>query len=920
MEEVFHAALERATAERGAFIEGQCAGDGELAAEVRRLLDDHGRAGPSFIEPPGDALVGGSEDTFPVAAGLPPDVRGRRVGPYTLVRVLGSGGMGMVYEAVQDRPRRTVALKVVRLSLGSASAVRRFGHEAEILGRLRHPGIAQVYGVGAHGEEGGAAPYFAMEFIEGARTITEYADAHCIGVRERIGLFLRVCEAVEYAHQKGVIHRDLKPGNILVGEEGTGHRAPGTGEGKRPPTPVPGAQSPGPQPKIIDFGVARATDADLAVTTVQTGLGQLIGTVAYMSPEQCAADPAELDTRSDVYSLGVVLYELLCGRAPYDVKDRPITEAARVIREEAPRRPSTVARALRGDLETIALKALEKDKLRRYQSVAELGADLSRWLRHEPILARPPSVGHQVRLFSRRHRALVVGGIVVAGVMLAATGVSLVFAVRARERAAEAETARAAAARGLARADRVSEFLQGALWSSNPFVPAEVPASVGATEFDPWGDWRQSPWAFAGQAGRTATVPDILRAAGARLEGAFPDDEATRGRLADGLGWTLYRLRETADAERLLGRAVEWSGAALGPDDEQTIRATLHLAELYDSVDSKRADSMYRGLIAASRRVYGAVDARTLRIERMLANNLAFLQFRSSDAAALIGATVRAAGDGGAPQVLEHEGYLAWMLWTAGDHAGAERAGRHAVEGLLSTVGEQDPRTAEAMGWLGNVLESGGGPGLAEAEGLQRRAVASTEAVFGARSTQAGVALRCLISVLEKQQRWEEVEIERRRLTGIYELLLGPGDFETAMSKLRLARTILRRHGDAAELERVAREAHEAMIKLYGEGGQFTISAAATLADAVEMAGRRDEALEILRGQLAIVHAPSAQFVPAYPVRLRLRSADWLMDAGRWEEARELVRVAGEVAAAAKDGGLVAEVKKREERMAATAK
>jgi len=319
----------------------------------------------------------------------PPEV----IGPYRIIGVIGSGGMGAVYEAAQENPKRRVALKVVRSGRASPAAMKRFQFEVEALARLRHPGIAQIYEAGTFGRGEHEQPYFAMEYIPGARPITLYADDQNLDVGARLRLFCRVCQAVHHGHQKGIIHRDLKPDNILIDRDGN--------------------------PKIIDFGVARATNADLAVTTMQTSVGQIIGTLQYMSPEQCLGDPNLVDTRADVYSLGVILYELLCHELPYDVQRQAMLEAIRIIREDSPKRPSTVTRVIRGDLETITLKALEKQSDRRYDSAMSFASDIGHYLDHDPIAARPPNFAYQARMFAYKHRLAAVAAAVV---VLSVTG------------------------------------------------------------------------------------------------------------------------------------------------------------------------------------------------------------------------------------------------------------------------------------------------------------------------------------------------------------------------------------------------------------------------------------------------------------------------------------------------------------------
>lgn len=385
--DVFFDLLELDEGARGAALEAACAGDVALRAQVEALLRNHFRA-ERFME------------TSPVRSGMlgqtPTLSPGTRVAGYTVLGVLGSGGMGVVYVAEQQRPRRTVALKVIRG--GGGSLPRRFELEAEALGRLQHPGIAHIFEAGTAEVEGhGSLPFIAMELVNGL-PLTRDAEARGLGVRERVDVLRRVCEAVEHAHQRGIIHRDLKPANILVA-------------GGDPP-----------RPKVLDFGVARAVGEGAQGVTAHTDVGQLIGTLAYMSPEQVRAHPAEVDTRSDVYALGVILFELLTGRTPHDLKDLPLPEAARVICETPAPRLSTVYRALRGDLETITAKALDKDKERRYRSAADLGDDLRRYLEGQPIAARDDSALYILRKQIRRYRGTVAVG-ALSVLALAATAI-----------------------------------------------------------------------------------------------------------------------------------------------------------------------------------------------------------------------------------------------------------------------------------------------------------------------------------------------------------------------------------------------------------------------------------------------------------------------------------------------------------------
>jgi serine/threonine protein kinase len=401
---LFDRAVDLPPGERPKFLDSACRGNAALRAELESLLayDNHTPTNaaegllksPLVREPERRASADGQP--FSPERTLP-----QRIGHYRILRCIGEGGMGTVYEAEQENPRRHVALKVMRPGLISPALLKRFGQEGQILGRLHHTGIAQIYEAGT-AEDG--RQFFAMEFIHGL-TLDEFVRHHKLDTRARISLLGKVCDALQHAHEQGIIHRDLKPGNILVDETG--------------------------QPKVLDFGVARATDADLQTTTARTEAGQLLGTLSYMSPEQVTGDPAQVDRRSDVYALGVILFELLADRLPYHLQHLPLPEVARVIREQEPSRLGSINSVCRGDVEAIVGRALEKERERRYASAAALSADIRRYLNHEPILARPPSAVYQLRKFARRHKALV-GGVlaVMAALVLGLIG-TLLFAVKA---------------------------------------------------------------------------------------------------------------------------------------------------------------------------------------------------------------------------------------------------------------------------------------------------------------------------------------------------------------------------------------------------------------------------------------------------------------------------------------------------------
>jgi serine/threonine protein kinase len=405
--EIFHQVCELPRAEHDATLAELCGDDAELRTGVEQLLTAMQDADDSDLNP----------DTFQQSEFVP------SIDGYTIIRLLGEGGMGSVYEAEQLNPIRRVAIKVLRVGYTSKALTRRFQLEAEALARLKHPGIAQVYEVGIDQKIG--QPFIAMELVEGP-TLSAYMRERKLDVNGVLELTSQLCEAVDHAHQRGVIHRDLKPGNILVDASGI--------------------------PKILDFGIARVTEQDVRAVTMNTEIGQIIGTLTYMSPEQASGDPTLIDCRSDVYSLGVILFEMLTGRLPRETDNMQLADALRVVRDLEPTRISSFDTRLRGDVDTIISKALERDPDRRYQSAAELGNDLRRHLANEPILARPPSMMYQLEKFAKRNKGFV-ASVCTVFLLLSVGVVSLSIALQ-RE-----SEARASAEESLVRYTAAYEFM-----------------------------------------------------------------------------------------------------------------------------------------------------------------------------------------------------------------------------------------------------------------------------------------------------------------------------------------------------------------------------------------------------------------------------------------------------------------------------
>jgi non-specific serine/threonine protein kinase/serine/threonine-protein kinase len=702
------------------------------------------------------------------------------IGPYHLIQKIGEGGMGEVWLAEQTHPvRRRVALKLIKAGFNTREVVARFESERQALALMDHPAIAKIFDAGSTPE---ALPYFAMEYVAGL-PITDYCDKHRLAVRERLALFVHVCEGVQHAHQKAVIHRDLKPSNILITEV----------DGK-------------PMPKIIDFGIAKATAQRLTEQTMFTRVGALMGTPEYMSPEQADSGGEDIDTRTDVYSLGVIFYELLTGSLPLSVTQmRTFTfhELLRRLREdEAPRpstklrtlgdqtlsaarsrqtEPGTLRKQLRGDLDSIALKALEKNRTRRYGSPAEFAADIHRYLDDEPVLATASSALYRARKFVRRHRFGVAAS---SAVGLAVLALAITMTVQSARIARERDRAN----REAEAAKRVADFLVGLFQVSDPdesrgnTVTAREILDKGAREINT--NLAGQPEMQARMMSTIGRVyeglglfqpavelltkavvtqqrtlgpehPDTLNSQRllARLkqyQGHYPEAEkllkATFERqqrvlgrehsdtlvTATTLGGLYSQQGRYAEAEKLLSKVLEISRRKLGPEHPDTLSVIHSLAIAYDGMHLyRKEEATWRELAEARRRVLGHDHPDTL----AAINNLAYTEYRESkyaDAEKLQRETLaisRRVQGNEHPNVLMALGNLANTLAKENRLDEAERLQREALDGRMRVLGPDNPDTLFSMNNLAQVLASEGK--YKEAKNLYLQALAGERRVLG---------------------------------------------------------------------------------------------------------------------------------------------------------------------------------------------
>jgi serine/threonine protein kinase/tetratricopeptide (TPR) repeat protein len=643
------------------------------------------------------------------------------IGAYRLLERVGEGGMGEVWLAEQTQPiHRQVALKVIKAGMDTAQVVARFEAERQALALMDHPAIAKVFDAGATPE---GRPYFAMEYARG-EAITAYATRHRLAVPERLDLFLQVCEGVQHAHQKGIIHRDLKPSNVLVV-----------------------VRDDRPFVKVIDFGVAKATTQSLTERTLHTELGAFIGTPEYMSPEQAEFGGLDIDTRTDVYALGVILYELLTGTLPFDPKtlrEQGLDKVRQTIREVDPPRPSTrvtttarsseaasppggeptrLARQLRGDLDWVTMKALEKDRTRRYGSVSDFAADLRRHLDDVPVLASPPGMQYRVGKFVRRHRA----GVAAAGALIM---LLLVFAGAMTVQATHIARERDRANQEAATAKRVSDFLVGLFKVSDPSEAR----------------------------GTTLTAREIL-AKGAQQLDSLRDQPAVQARLEETIGTVDTGLGLYADAQPLLENALQTRKRVVGEDNPETLASANALANLYWYQGKyHEAEPLYRDVVERRTRVLGKDHPDTLRANFDLAS-LYEMQKRWEEFDRLSRDTLtrqrRVLGNNH-HDTLSSLNNLQSSYFARGRYAQAEPVAVEVLETDRRLLGEDHPDTLRDLHNLATIYDAL--RRYSEAEPLFRKAIDAKRRVLGDEHPQTCASLASLASMYMKQRRYREAE------------------------------------------------------------------------------------------------------------------------------------------------------------------
>ena len=722
------------------------------------------------------------------------------MGRYLLFQRIGEGGMGEVWLAEQKEPvRRRVALKLVKAGMNTREVIARFASERQALALMDHPAIAKVFDAGSTPQ---GAPYFVMEYVAGV-PITTYCDNHRLSTRERLELFMHVCEGVQHAHQKAIIHRDLKPSNILV-------------------TEVDGRAA----PKIIDFGVAKALGQKLTADTVFTHVGEIIGTLEYMSPEQAYSSGEDIDTRTDVYSLGVIFYELLAGEPPLDLRKVAYAEVLRRLREEEPLRPSTkirtqdaakstavgqkrrteplaLAKQMRGDLDSIALKALEKDRSRRYGSPSDLAADIRRYLNHEAVLAVLPSVAYRARKFARRYRVALVTVCAFVLVLIVAAGVSIRQSLRANREAAVAQA--------------VNDFLQNDL-----LAQASAATQSGPTA-------KPDP---------DLKVRTALDRAAVRITGKFDRQPEVEAAIRDTIGQTYMDLGLYPEARKQLERALDLHRRVLGAKNPKTLKTMARLARiaLRQGKYGEAQGLLSQGL-EISRRVLGSDHPDTLYIMNNLAN-VYRAQGKYPQAEALLSQTLeirrRELGPEH-PDTLASMNNLANVNNAEGKYAQAEALYSQTLEIRRRVLGPEHPDTLTSMNNLANAY--GEQSKYAQAVALRSEALEISRRVLGPEHPATLMNMHNLAEDYTATGKYAQAEALLSQTLEIRRRVLGPEHPETVGSMSNLA-NVYAAQGKYAQAEALYRRTLEIRRRVLGPEHPDTLSTISYFAEMYQRQGQ----------------------------------------------------------------------------------
>jgi serine/threonine protein kinase len=832
---ILNTALELRPAERAAYLDKACAGDAALRQRVEALLQAHEQVG-GFLEP--DLTVKAATPT--PAPALPTEKAGDRIGRYKLLEQIGEGGCGTVYVAEQEEPvRRRVALKIIKLGMDTKQVVARFEAERQALALMDHPNIARVLDAGST-ETG--RPFFVMELVRGIK-ITDYCDQNNLSTEERLKLFIQVCRAIQHAHQKGIIHRDIKPSNILV----TLHDG----------VPVP---------KVIDFGIAKATtDQRLTNMTVYTAFEQFIGTPAYMSPEQAEMSGLDVDTRTDIYSLGVLLYELLTGRTPFDQKkllEAGLDGMRRMLRETEPVRPSTRINSLekedrtttatrrgadaprlvslmRGDLDWIAMKCLEKDRTRRYETANGLAMDVERYLHNEPVVARPPSKLYRFQKTVRRNKLAFAAGAALAIALLLGAVVSSLEAVRASRAEVTARRERDAATHAKQQAEAINRFLtEDLLFQATPDENARE---------------------------KKVTMEEVLERATRKLDqhagiANQPEIEATL-RLA--VGRTYFKLGLLSEAERHLRQAVALRRDALGRSHPETLAAQEALAWLLVGGlrNFDEGETLSRETWQARRQVLGPEHPDTLDSMDTHATALAN-QRKHAEAEPVYRECLRVRERVLGPNhidTLTTLGNLGVLLTERGELADAEKVFRDVIERRnRAGIGETTDAFA-VINALGVTLFLEGRPD--ESEKVLTETRLRARRIFGPEHLVTLHIQHVLARVLDEEGRLDQAEALARETIEVRRRVT-PGHEGTGRTLLYLGRVLVEK-GKLDEAEPLLREALTLFRERYAMKPELAAQAANWLGYIQASRHAYPEAEALLLPSAEPILAPTAQMSTA---------------------------------------------------------